>query len=214
MGNKVKELSSKKKEPSATPGFKIEAQPDVFRGVYSNLAVISHTENEFVIDFLMRITGNAQLVSRVILSPRHAKSLLSALAENIKKFETGTETTFKEIIIKAVHQAGFSYYKGIYRKLEDEIIFEVEGRKRKRYLIVAHYWSLDRGIYFPSEQIEKYFNRAKKSENPYIIVTNSSGLTQKAHEDLKEFNKEFEEPKLFIIFGSNESEFIKKFSDL
>lgn len=75
------------KKPSI-PELKITAHPDVQKGVYSNLAIIHHTPNEFIIDFLMRIKAEeGQLVSRVILSPQHAKALSNALDENIKKFE-------------------------------------------------------------------------------------------------------------------------------
>ena len=87
MANKVVRLSSKKKEHPTSPIFEIDVHPDIFKGDYSNLALISHTQNEFIVDFLIRITGKTQLVSRVILSPRHSKSLLNALGENIKKFE-------------------------------------------------------------------------------------------------------------------------------
>jgi len=119
---------------------------------------------------------------------------------------------FKEIIIKAVHNANFSHYNGLYKNLEEEIVFEVTTAKGKKYIIVAHYWDPEKGLI--SEQVGKYFNRTRKSEIPYIIVTNASGLTQEACEDLEEFNKIFEEKKLLVIFGSNEDEFIKEFLNL
>lgn len=119
---------------------------------------------------------------------------------------------FKEIIIKAVHNANFSLYKGLYKNLEEEIVFEVTTAERNKYIIAAHYWDPKRGLI--SKQVEKHFNRTRKSEIPYIIVTNASGLTQEAREDLEEFNKIFEEQKLFIYFGSSEDEFIKIFLTL
>jgi len=61
--------------------------PEIQKGVYSNVAVIHHTENEFIIDFLMRMGFEGQLVSRVILSPEHMRALSKAIAENIIKFE-------------------------------------------------------------------------------------------------------------------------------
>ena len=58
-------------------------------GVYSNLAIITHSTAEFVLDFinLMPNAPKAKVKSRVILAPQHAKRLLKALAENVKKFE-------------------------------------------------------------------------------------------------------------------------------
>lgn len=119
---------------------------------------------------------------------------------------------FKDIIIKAVHNANFSYYKGLYKNLEEEIVFEVTTAEGNKYIIAAHYWDPERGLI--SEQVEKYFNRTSKSEIPYIIATNASGLTQEALEDLEEFNKIFEEQKLFINFGSTYDEFIEIFLNL
>ena len=67
----------------------IELPEDIAEGVYSNLAIISHSNSEFVVDFV-RIVPNApkaKVKSRVILTPQHAKRLLSALADNVQKFE-------------------------------------------------------------------------------------------------------------------------------
>ena len=68
----------------------IELPEDIAEGVYSNLAIIAHSNSEFVVDFV-RIVPNApkaKVKSRVVLTPEHAKRLLSALADNIKKYET------------------------------------------------------------------------------------------------------------------------------
>ena len=67
----------------------IELPEDIAEGVYSNLAIIAHSNSEFVVDFV-RIVPNApkaKVKSRVVLTPEHAKRLLNALAENIKKYE-------------------------------------------------------------------------------------------------------------------------------
>ncbi|HMN90912.1 MAG TPA: DUF3467 domain-containing protein [Saprospiraceae bacterium] len=67
----------------------IELSEEMAEGVYSNLAIISHSPSEFVLDFI-RIMPNvpkAKVKSRVILTPQHAKRLLQALAENVKKYE-------------------------------------------------------------------------------------------------------------------------------
>lgn len=58
-------------------------------GIYSNLAIISHSPAEFVIDFTRVMPGvpKAKVHARIIMTPVHAKLLLNALAENIQKFE-------------------------------------------------------------------------------------------------------------------------------
>ncbi len=91
MAKKTKKSSSSKNQQPSIPEFKIVAQPDINKGVYSNVAVIRHTQNEFMIDFLMRFGGDAQLVSRVILSPPHIISLLDVLKKNIENYESNFE---------------------------------------------------------------------------------------------------------------------------
>jgi Protein of unknown function (DUF3467) len=68
----------------------IELTDDMAQGVYSNLAVITHSPAEFVIDFIRVMPGvpKAKVQSRIILTPQHAKRLMNALKENISKFET------------------------------------------------------------------------------------------------------------------------------
>lgn len=67
----------------------IELPEEVADGVYSNLAIITHSHTEFIVDFLRIMPGmpSAKVKSRVILTPQHAKRLIKALQENIKKFE-------------------------------------------------------------------------------------------------------------------------------
>jgi hypothetical protein len=67
----------------------IELSAEVAEGIYSNLAVISHSSSEFVIDFIRIMPGTpkANVKSRIILTPEHAKRLLFALQENISKYE-------------------------------------------------------------------------------------------------------------------------------
>ena len=64
-------------------------------GVYANVALIHHTRNEFVLDFILDIAGQANFVSRIITSPEHIKRLNNVLNQNIKKYEEN----FGEIII-------------------------------------------------------------------------------------------------------------------
>lgn len=75
--------------------LKIEVTPEVASGQYSNFAVISHSPNEFFIDFITLAPNmpQAKVQSRIIMSPDNAKNLLSALLENVKNYEA----TFGEI---------------------------------------------------------------------------------------------------------------------
>lgn len=70
--------------------IKIELKDDVGQGIYSNLAIITHSSSEFVIDFIRVMPGvpKAEVKSRVILTPEHAKRLQNALNDNISKFES------------------------------------------------------------------------------------------------------------------------------
>lgn len=67
----------------------IELSEEIAQGIYSNLAVITHSSSEFVIDFVRVMPGvpKANVKSRIILTPEHAKRLLLALQDNIGKFE-------------------------------------------------------------------------------------------------------------------------------
>lgn len=68
----------------------IELTEDVAEGTYSNLAIISHSNSEFVIDFIRVMPGvpKAKVKSRILMTPEHAKRLLHALQDNIDKFES------------------------------------------------------------------------------------------------------------------------------
>lgn len=72
-----------------TNQLNIELPEDIAEGIYSNLAIISHSNAEFVVDFIRMMPNipKAKVKSRVILTPQHAKRLLKALNDNIKKFE-------------------------------------------------------------------------------------------------------------------------------
>ena len=67
----------------------IELPEDIADGVYSNLAIISHSQSEFVVDFIRMVPNvpKAKVKSRVILTPQHAKRLLKALSDNVIKYE-------------------------------------------------------------------------------------------------------------------------------
>lgn len=67
----------------------IEISEEVAEGNYANLAIITHSHAEFVIDFVnvMPGTPKSKVKSRIILTPQHAKRLMKALADNVQKFE-------------------------------------------------------------------------------------------------------------------------------
>lgn len=69
--------------------IQLEIAPDVAKGTYSNLAIITHSPTEIILDFAQMLPGvkHASVRERIIMNPIHAKRLLSALAENINKFE-------------------------------------------------------------------------------------------------------------------------------
>lgn len=67
----------------------VELSEEVGEGIYSNLAMIAHSNSEFVIDFIRLMPGvpKAKVKSRIIVTPDHAKRLLAALKDNIEKYE-------------------------------------------------------------------------------------------------------------------------------
>ncbi len=67
----------------------IELNEEIGQGIYSNLAIITHSPSEFVVDFVRVMPGipKANVKSRIILTPEHAKRLVTALQENILKYE-------------------------------------------------------------------------------------------------------------------------------
>lgn len=75
--------------PNEQNQMNIELPEEIAEGVYSNLAIISHSPQEFVIDFIRIMPGvpKAKVKSRIVLTPEHAKRLMKALADNVKKYE-------------------------------------------------------------------------------------------------------------------------------
>jgi ribonuclease BN (tRNA processing enzyme) len=67
----------------------IEISEEVAEGAYANLAIITHSHAEFVIDFVnvMPSTPKSKVKSRIILTPQHAKRFMKALIENINRYE-------------------------------------------------------------------------------------------------------------------------------
>lgn len=81
-------MSDQKKQPAPNQ-LNIELPEEIAEGIYSNLAIITHSNTEFVIDFVRLVPNlpKAKVKARIILTPTHAKRLLNALAENVGKYE-------------------------------------------------------------------------------------------------------------------------------
>lgn len=67
----------------------IELSEEIAEGIYSNLAIITHSNTEFVVDFIRVMPGvpKARVKSRIVLTPEHAKRFMQAMEDNIEKFE-------------------------------------------------------------------------------------------------------------------------------
>ena len=68
----------------------IELSNEVAQGCYSNLAIVTHSSNEFIVDFVRVLPGmpKAQVGSRIIMTPANLKRLVNALQDNVNKFES------------------------------------------------------------------------------------------------------------------------------
>jgi len=80
---------NKDKDAAANQQINVELSEEIAEGVYSNLAMIAHSNSEFVIDFIRLMPGvpKAKVKSRIIMTPDHAKRLVAALKDNIDKYE-------------------------------------------------------------------------------------------------------------------------------
>jgi hypothetical protein len=84
-------MSNQKEQPGQ---INIEISEEVSEGEYANLAIITHSHAEFVIDFVnvMPGTPKSKVKSRIILTPFHAKRFMKAMNDNVKKFEAANGT--------------------------------------------------------------------------------------------------------------------------
>ena len=82
-------MANQKDKLNGPEQLNIEISEEIAEGTYSNLVVITHSNAEFILDFVNVMPGNPKnkVKSRVILAPMHAKRLLGALADNIRRFE-------------------------------------------------------------------------------------------------------------------------------
>lgn len=77
-------MEEKKQNP-----ISLEIKPEIAKGTYSNLAIITHSRSEFILDFATMLPGlpKPEIGNRIVMTPEHAKRLLNALQDNIIKFE-------------------------------------------------------------------------------------------------------------------------------
>ncbi len=91
-------MEQQKAQPSQ---LNIEISEEIAEGTYANLAIITHSHAEFVLDFVnvMPGTPKSKVKSRIIFTPQHAKRFMKALTENIQQFESvnGTIKDLEEI---------------------------------------------------------------------------------------------------------------------
>lgn len=80
---------AEEKKPQQKGQINIELDQEVAQGIYSNLAIINHSQSEFVVDFVTIMPGvpKSKVKSRIVLTPQHAKRFLKALHDNVKRFE-------------------------------------------------------------------------------------------------------------------------------
>ena len=80
---------NKNKQGQPQNQINIELSEEIAEGIYSNLAMIAHSNSEFVIDFIRLMPGvpKAKVKSRIVITPEHAKRFLFALKDNIEKYE-------------------------------------------------------------------------------------------------------------------------------
>ena len=84
---KIMQMDIPKEQPNQ---LNIEISEEVSEGAYANLAIITHSHAEFVVDFVnvMPGTPKSKVKSRIILTPTHAKRFMKAMIDNVKKFES------------------------------------------------------------------------------------------------------------------------------
>ena len=74
-------------QPQQPKGIQINTGDEQSRGRYSNNMIITHSPEEFIMDWLLNSPGGVHLVSRVIVSPGHLKRIVDALTDNLRKYE-------------------------------------------------------------------------------------------------------------------------------
>ena len=75
--------------PPEKKSIQISLDPAMAKGTYSNLCIITHSKEEFILDFTQNLPGmpGPAVATRVVVSPDHAKRILAALSDNIEKYD-------------------------------------------------------------------------------------------------------------------------------
>ena len=81
-------MAEKAAQPEAKQEVKIAFPENIRGGVYSNNMIVTHTKEEFVLDFMMVMPPTGSVTARVIISPGHMKRMVSALKTNLEKYES------------------------------------------------------------------------------------------------------------------------------
>ena len=76
-----------KPDPQQAQQIQINTTDEISRGRYSNLLLVSHSQEEFMLDWLLNSPNGPHLVSRIILSPSNVKRAIEALTINLKQYE-------------------------------------------------------------------------------------------------------------------------------
>ena len=71
----------------ASRSVNIAISEETRRGLYANKAIIAHSRDEFLLDFVADFPPGAQIVARIVTAPAHAKALLETLRENVERYE-------------------------------------------------------------------------------------------------------------------------------
>jgi len=84
-----KNKQQQQQQQQAQNQINIELSEEIAEGIYSNLAMIAHSNSEFVVDFIRLMPGvpKAKVKSRIVITPEHAKRFLLALKDNIERYE-------------------------------------------------------------------------------------------------------------------------------
>ena len=149
----------------------IELTEDVAEGVYANLAIITHSSSEFVLDFIRVMPGvpKARVKSRVVLTPEHAKRLLSALEDNIEKYEEAKSQDEKNRLKDSIAEIKVSLNKFFKLKLKlkdnkgiKEYIMDPKVPSNDFRKIIDGYKNIsisldEKGLYPPRSSINNYF---------------------------------------------------------
>lgn len=92
---------SQTEKDNANQEMQINFPPEVQRGVYANQMVVTHSQEEFLLDFILAAAPAGVVNARVVVSPTHAKRIAAVLMDNIAKYES----RFGEIKMPAPAQA-------------------------------------------------------------------------------------------------------------